>query len=91
MKFFKFNIDKLSNENNKDERSSTIASDMNVNRNESFINTAAKLLERAKQQHQQKEQLTYIVENKEYASKTAGKVTTSQQSIDRTNNIFSIN
>jgi hypothetical protein len=31
---------------------SSSTSDMNVNRNESFINTAAKLLERAKQQHQ---------------------------------------
>lgn len=46
------NNDNLSNEDNKD----SISTDMNVNRNESFINTAAKLLERAKQQHQNQHQ-----------------------------------
>jgi hypothetical protein len=61
---------------------------MNVNRNESFINTAAKLLERAKQQHQQqREQIIHGEENKEYPSKlklnqSSVTINTSQQSIN---------
>ena len=74
---------------------------MNVNRNESFINTAAKLLERAKHAKQQvnsckTDQSTHAEENKEYSTKikvnpASVPTNTSQKSINNTMNILSIN